>query len=82
MEDVHTADGGYLSSAARRAGVQSAIRLVGRYFSSGTQPLTSQGAVGATSDQEDESANAVLAGIRLRVAIAAASKLLDIVERI
>lgn len=80
MEDANAADGGYLSEAARRAGVQSAIRLVGRYFSSGTQPLVSKRSVGAASHREG--APAVLAGLRLRVAIAAASKLLDIVERI
>lgn len=81
-EGDSAADGGYLSDAARRAGVQSAIQLVGRYFSTGNQPLDSHGAVGTAGRGEDVHAGAVLAGIRLRVAIAAASRLLDIVERV
>jgi hypothetical protein len=82
MEDVDSADGGYLSGAARQAGVRSAIHLVGRYFSGGTQPLASQQAVGAADGQESDASDEVLAGIRVRVALAAASRLLDIVESI
>ena len=76
------ARGGQLSDVGRREAIAAALPLVGRYFASGNQPLYSQPALalGARSGH-DETAD-LLAAIRLRVALAAAKRLQNILTRI
>ena len=79
--------GGALSPAARQAAITTAISLVGRYFATGNYPLTPQAALGHTDTSAagpaiEQSADALLDALRLRVGLAAARRIGSILDRI
>lgn len=80
--DELTARGGALSAAGRAAAVKSALTLVGQYFASGNQPLIVQAAPGGRQRDEGADLTELLAGLRLRAALAAAKRLHELLNRI
>lgn len=76
--------GGSLSSEGRKAAIATALPLLGTYFSSGSQPLSSR--TGISRQQHEDTAStsttALAAGLRLRAAIAAADRLSRILHAI
>lgn len=78
------ARGGALSKAGRREAIGAALRLLGQYFASGAQPLSAQRALSHRERRgdADPELSALLAGLRLRVALAAAERLRAILRRI
>ncbi|MFC6088150.1 hypothetical protein [Saccharothrix lopnurensis] len=79
--DALPARSGTLSKAERRAAVGAAITVVGRYFSTGRRPMAPLEALGHREDLSGEG-GALLAALRLRVALAAARRLRALLERI
>ncbi len=79
--DESAALGGALSKEGRVAAIGSTLPLLGLYFSSGAQPLDARPAIGKTQ-APDPAQSQLLAGIRLRVALAAAEKLRLLLERL
>ncbi|RPK55827.1 hypothetical protein EES44_27790 [Streptomyces sp. ADI96-15] len=71
--------GGALSPAARQTAIATAISVVGRYFATGNQPLTPQAALGHKNTNAgsgiEQSPDALLDALRLRVALAAARRI-------
>jgi hypothetical protein len=78
----HEAQGGALSVEGRRAAIAAVIPLLGVYFASGTQPLVNQSALAGATTTPDDATTELLAGLRLRVALAAASRLSALLARI
>ena len=80
---LESAPGGALSEAGRQAAIEASLSLLGVYFASGDQRLVERAAIGSAIN--DRELDALRAGLRLRVAIAAgrrlASLLDDIAER-
>lgn len=76
------ARGGALSEAGRQAAIASTLPVLGLYFASGQQPLETRRAIAPAVDPAPDPTSALLAGIRLRVALAAAERLLTILKRI
>lgn len=74
------ARGGALSAAGRRAAIAATLPLLGLYFTSGKQPLS----VSSALEKSDSVSllHELLAGLRLRVALAAAARLEVILSRI
>jgi len=68
--------GGSLSPEGRKAAIAAALPLLGTYFSSGSQPLSSRTGISRHRDEDGASASttALMAGLRLRAAIAAADR--------
>ncbi|WP_112491122.1 hypothetical protein [Streptomyces bacillaris] len=86
-EERHTgaATSGALSTVARRAAIATALTVVGRYFSTGLQPLTPQVALGHADRNGHvgvESTDALLNALRLRAGLAAARRIRLILEQI
>ncbi|MFC9688172.1 hypothetical protein ACFTSF_06495 [Kribbella sp. NPDC056951] len=79
--DESAALGGALSTEGRVAAIGSTLPLLGLYFSSGSQPLEVRAAIGK-ADTLDPAQSQLLAGIRLRVALAAADRLQAILDRL
>lgn len=79
-ENEYRARGGALSAAGRREAVASSLALLGGYFASGSLPQKQFNAGSRGPDQVGNTA--VLAGIRLRIALAAADELLRIMQNI
>ena len=79
-EEEYRAKGGALSAVGRRKAVASSLALLGGYFASGSLPQQ-QFDVGSYGPEQDGN-SAVLAGIRLRIALAAADELLRIMRSI
>jgi hypothetical protein len=80
-EEEFRARGGALSPAGRQAAAAASLSLIGAYFSEGSQPLVSRAMI-ATEASDASVAAVVLAGIRLRVALAASERLLGLLRRI
>lgn len=76
------ARGGTLSDAGRQAAIASTLPVLGLYFASGQQPLETRRAIAPVIDFPSDPTSTLLAGIRLRVALAAAERLLAILKRI
>ncbi|WP_020499428.1 hypothetical protein [Sciscionella marina] len=74
--------GATLSEEGRRAAIGASLGLLGRYFASGTQPLERRAALGLRERDGDTELTELLAGLRLRVALAAAHRLRELLDRI
>jgi hypothetical protein len=77
---LETAPGGALSDAGRRAAVGSSLSLLGVYFARGDQELVDFPAASRSADPGG--LDALLAGLRLRAAIAAGRRLAALLEAI
>ena len=73
---------GTLGVAGRAAAVSSALGLVSQYFAEGSQQLIEGRALARGDDASDKELFQLIAALRLRVALAAANRLLGILERI
>lgn len=74
------APGGALSEFGRQAAVEQALSLLGVYFSSGEQASEDRAAI--SSSGQDPELEEIRAGLRLRVALAAARRLIDLLSSI
>lgn len=72
--------GGALSEAGRQAAIEASLSLLGVYFSGGEQELVDRSAIG-TADVDQE-LDALQAGLRFRVAIAAGRRLARLLDAI
>ncbi|MDR6200886.1 hypothetical protein QE374_002795 [Microbacterium sp. SORGH_AS428] len=72
------APGGALSSRGRQAAIEASLGLLGVYFAAGDQQLVDR-ASGSRAEQPDE-LDVILAGLRVRVALAASNRLLKILS--
>jgi hypothetical protein len=77
---LESAPGGALSEAGRQAAIEASLSLLGVYFAGGDQELVERAAIGRAV--EDRELDALRAGLRLRVAIAAGLRLADLVDDI
>lgn len=77
---LEKAPGGALSETGRQAATEASLSLLGVYFSRGDQELVQRPAI-AVSD-EDQQLDALRAGLRLRVGIAAGRRLGDLLDAI
>lgn len=77
---VDRAPGGALSDAGRQAAVEASLSLLGLYFSGGEQELADRAAI-SRSDADLE-LEALRAGLRLRVALAASRRLLGLLHAV
>jgi hypothetical protein len=77
---LESAPGGALSEAGRQAAIEASLSLLGVYFAGGEQELVERAAIG--SSVEDRELDALRAGLRLRVAIAAGRRLADLLDDI
>lgn len=77
---VDEAPGGALSDAGRQAAVEASLSILGLYFSGGEQELADRAAI-SRSDADLE-LEALRAGLRLRVALAAARRLLGLLHAV
>jgi hypothetical protein len=75
-----SAPGGALSEAGRQAAIEASLSLLGVYFAGGEQELIERAAIG--SAVEDHELDALRAGLRLRVAIAAGRRLASLLDDI
>lgn len=74
---------GFLGDLGRRAAVAAALDLVGQYFATGrTLELESSQAPAWQKSMEDRDLNELVSALRLRVALAAAGRLSEILKRI
>ncbi|MET8864107.1 hypothetical protein ABZW11_14240 [Nonomuraea sp. NPDC004580] len=78
--DETEARGGALSAVGRKAAIAATLPLLGLYFTSGEQPLTVSPTLGKAVS--GSLLHELLAGLRLRVALAAAARLEIILSRI
>jgi len=74
------APGGALSETGRQTAIEASLSLLGVYFSGGDQQLVERSAIGSSA--EDHELDALQAGLRLRVAIAAGRRLASLLEAI
>lgn len=77
---IETAPGGTLSETARRSAVESSLSLLGVYFAQGSHELIDVSA--ASRSRTPDGLDALLAGLRLRVAISAGHRLIALTESI
>jgi hypothetical protein len=77
---LESAPGGALSEAGRQAAIEASLSLLGVYFAGGEQELVEHAAIG--SPIRDRELNALRAGLRLRVAIAAGRRLANLLDDI
>lgn len=77
---VGRAPGGALSEAGRQAAIEASLSLLGVYFAGGDQGLVERSAIGRSED--DRELDALQAGLRLRVALAAGGRLASLLEAI
>jgi hypothetical protein len=77
---LERAPGGALSEAGRQAAIEASLSLLGVYFSRGDQELVERSAIGASA--EDQQLDALRAGLRLRVGIAAGRRLAGLLDAI
>ena len=77
---VDEAPGGALSELGRQAAVETSLSLLGLYFSGGAQELAETSA--ASRAEVDAEMEALQAGLRLRVALAATGRLLSVLDRV
>jgi len=75
---IEEAPGGALSELGRQAAVEASLSLLGVYFSSGDQDLSERSAASRTAAASE--LEELLAGLRLRVALAAGRRLLTFLE--
>ena len=81
LTDPHFAMAGHLSRTARQAAIERSLPLLGVYFAEGTHEQT----VYAAASRSHEDAlldDALTSGLRLRIALAAAEKLIDQLTRL
>lgn len=82
-EELGRASGGHFNKAARVEAIGAALPLLGTYFVSGSTALEDQaGLQRSNAIPPDEDIADLLAALQLRTAIAAAEKLLAIIDRI
>jgi hypothetical protein len=74
------APGGALSEAGRQAAIEASLSLLGVYFSRGDQELVARSAVAVSV--EEQQLDALRAGLRLRVGIAAGRRLGGLLDAI
>lgn len=77
---VDSAPGGALSDAGRQAAVEASLSLLGLYFSGGDQELSDRAAISRSNVNLEY--EALRAGLRLRVALAAAQRLLGLLDAV
>jgi hypothetical protein len=77
---LESAPGGALSEAGRQAAIEASLSLLGVYFATGEQELAERAAIGNAI--KDGELDALRAGLRLRVAIAAGRRLADLLDSI
>src|SRR5579875_3764348 len=77
---LESAPGGALSEAGRQAAVKASLSLLGVYFAGGEQELVERAAIGSAI--KDRELDALRAGLRLRVAIAAGRRLAGLLDNI
>lgn len=77
---VDEAPGGALSQLGRQAAVEASLSLLGLYFSGGAQELAETSA--ASRAETGIEMEALQAGLRLRVALAATGRLLALLDRV
>lgn len=77
---LESAPGGALNEAGRQAAIEASLSLLGVYFAGGEQELVERAAIGRTV--KDRELDALRAGLRLRVAIAAGRRLATILDDI
>lgn len=81
--DENAARGGSLSPSGRKAAIGHALPLVGRYFQSQGSPSSLRGADSIGRGDEPLSSDArLIAGLRLRAALATSDRLLSVLEEI
>lgn len=80
MALVDEAPGGALSDAGRQAAIEASLSLLGLYFSGGDQELADRRAI-SRSDVDLEM-EALRAGLRMRVAMAASRRLLGLLDAV
>lgn len=76
---IDAAPGGALSDAGRQAAVEASLSLLGVYFAAGDVDSSDMAAAASGDDAE---MNELRAGLRLRVAIAAARRLLSVIDEV
>ena len=77
---VERAPGGALSAEGRQAAIEASLAILSLYFSDGEQELVDRSAVSSSPD--DRELDELRAGLRLRVAIAAGRRLVQMIESI
>jgi hypothetical protein len=80
FELLERAPGGALSEAGRQAAVVASLSLLGVYFSSGNYELIERPAIDRST--KDHELDALSAGLRLRVALAAGRRLASLLDKI
>jgi hypothetical protein len=77
---IDGAPGGSLSERGRQAAVEASLTLLGLYFSGGEQELAERAAISLTD--ADIELDALRAGLRLRVALAATRRLMGLLDAV
>lgn len=80
--EENAARGGFFSMSGRRAAIRQALPLVGRYFQSRGNPLLRTHGAIARAGQPVSADERLLAGLRLRAALAASEQLLAHLEEV